>query len=244
MRTATNSSSIPQSLPAVRPQQLPQQPQHPPDITQLHNQLHETQSSFAAHVEKIHELEGVLVGREAIKREIGVEGVVEGKAHADADAAVETRRDGGGGVEGDDVAVFHHPHHLPYHPQRHISHHVLNLDDEDDDKGSVRKVVPHELERVEERMTISWRLLLLRVTMTKGRGRKGKGRRRGGEGERNLGGRGRLNRLAFGWITPLHLTLPLPMTAPRHHHRVSDVGRPLPHLVHHHRRHKRVVNEA
>ena len=94
-------------------------------VSDLQGQLHDTQSSLAVHVDKVRALEGVLAEHDAMKREVSLlRELVEKTAGRDfRDTAREAEEDfGSAGARSDD----------------------------DDDARSVRTIVPHELERVEE----------------------------------------------------------------------------------------------
>jgi hypothetical protein len=95
------------------------------------SQLLDTQLSLAHHVNKVHALEGVISEHDTIKRQIRLlRQLVEKSTHQQRDWDQEQEgfsgaaADGGGGAAGDGA--------------------------DDDDARSIRTIVPHELERVEE----------------------------------------------------------------------------------------------
>ncbi|KAH7921658.1 hypothetical protein BV22DRAFT_1132085 [Leucogyrophana mollusca] len=134
-----NLPHYPQNLPPIRPAQPTNanEPNPPSDaassipasaLSELRSQLHETQASLASHVDKVRALEDMLAEHEAIKSEVASlrEMVDEQKRHAD--------------------------HIASRSPTRHRDErmHHAEFESDDDDAGSIRTIVPHELERVEE----------------------------------------------------------------------------------------------
>jgi hypothetical protein len=108
----------------------------PQVLTELQEQLRETQSSLAGHVEKIRALETVIAEHDAIKREMsslresmeerrraGTTSPIQRELERQQREQEERERSGTSGFE---------------------------LDDENDDARSVATLVPHDLERVEE----------------------------------------------------------------------------------------------
>ena len=71
-----NLPPYPSSLPPVRPSPWNQDPPEPtqpsttaltaPAVSDLQGQLHDTQSSLAVHVDKVHALEGILAEHDAM----------------------------------------------------------------------------------------------------------------------------------------------------------------------------------
>jgi hypothetical protein len=136
-----NLPHFPPALPPVRPPQPVNEQSQPADsgpvpasaLNELRSQLHETQASLASHVDKVRALEDMLAEHEAMKTEVAClrELMDERKRE------LETSR------------------HAAGSPSRHHDgqHHDLRssrYEDDDDDASSIRTIVPHELERVEE----------------------------------------------------------------------------------------------
>ncbi|KAG6898480.1 hypothetical protein C0993_006583 [Termitomyces sp. T159_Od127] len=146
-----NLPSYPSALPPVRPSQpqsqepsgaasssvSPEQPAASPSsaltssvLTDLQSKLHETQASLSTHVDKIRALEGVFAEQESIKSEVrALREMMESKrreAEAEGEHCVEPR--GGFDEEEDEEAAAQ----------------------DDSDVRSIRTIVPHELERVDE----------------------------------------------------------------------------------------------
>ncbi|KAI0776410.1 hypothetical protein BC629DRAFT_1526090 [Irpex lacteus] len=141
----------PQTLPPV----VPPQPHQPTDnsngspsgsvsaprssdsssaLSELQSQLHETQLSLAAHVDKIRTLEGMLAEHEAIKQEVS----------AMREMMEERKRE---------MELLRLRTQSPNQLRRHHSHaddQSEEYSSDDDDARSVSTIVPHELERVEE----------------------------------------------------------------------------------------------
>jgi hypothetical protein len=99
-------------------------------LTELQAQLHDTQSSLASHVDKIRALEGVLAEHEAIKREVSSLHEIMEERKREMESARSTS-----------------PSLVRRHEKGEF---VGEFEGDDDDAGSIRTIVPHELERVEE----------------------------------------------------------------------------------------------
>jgi predicted nucleic acid-binding Zn-ribbon protein len=140
----TNLPPHPPSLPPVRPaqQQINQtsSPERDPPVPlsalgELQSQLHDTQSSLASHIDKIRALEGVLDEHEAMKREVNSlrELMEERKREVEL-----LRLQGSSGLR--------HHEDQQHDDQRDAE----DLEIDDDDARSIRTILPHELERVDE----------------------------------------------------------------------------------------------
>ncbi|TEB19569.1 hypothetical protein FA13DRAFT_1758105 [Coprinellus micaceus] len=146
----TNLPPYPSILPSVRPPQEASSPEMPapvprsqsppapagstPAITDLQAQIQETQSTLAAHLEKIRGLEVVLKEQEDMKREVrGLKEVFEAVRERDV-----------------------HSHHQQQHHRGGALRQGFDLEEEDedmhddDDVRSVATVTGHELERVDD----------------------------------------------------------------------------------------------
>ncbi|KAG6879076.1 hypothetical protein C0992_005356 [Termitomyces sp. T32_za158] len=144
-----NLPSYPSALPPVRPSQpqsqepsgptsssvSPEQPAAAPStaltssvLTDLQSKLHETQASLSTHVDKIRALEGVFAEQESIKSEVrALREMMETKRReVEGEHCVEPR--GGFDEEEDEESSVQ----------------------DDGDVRSIRTIVPHELERVDE----------------------------------------------------------------------------------------------
>ncbi|KNZ76186.1 hypothetical protein J132_11306 [Termitomyces sp. J132] len=147
----SNLPSYPSTLPSVRPSQpqlqepsgpasssvSPEQPATAPSpaltssvLTDLQAKLHETQSSLSTHVDKIRVLESVFAEQESIKLEVRALREMMEIKRREAEIGDEHRHEPRGGFDEEE------DEDVPVH--------------DDDDSRSVRTIVPHELERVDE----------------------------------------------------------------------------------------------
>jgi hypothetical protein len=117
VRTSQPSSTSPP------PQEQPSQGPPNPALSDLQSQLHNTQTSLAAHVERIRALEGVLAEHEAIKREVSA-----------LREMMEERRRAAEGAGSQDANGSERS----------------SGENDDDDARSINTIVPHELDRVDE----------------------------------------------------------------------------------------------
>ncbi|KAG6329928.1 hypothetical protein ID866_9162 [Astraeus odoratus] len=134
----------PQSLPPVRAQLPPtaNEPSQPTDpgtvpasaLSELRDQLHETQASLASHVDKVRALEDMLSEHEAIKSEI-----------ATLRELMDERKREFELLRHDDTSLSSRHRENGHHDELRGRY-----QGDDDDASSIHTIVPHELERVEE----------------------------------------------------------------------------------------------